>query len=59
MLKESGPVPSGRFADAAVLQPVKDFKARHASTMLTFEATLEAAEKAMAKIENGASSLVA
>ena len=49
MLKENGAPPSGRFADAKVLQPVKDFKARHASTLLTFDATLEAAEKAMAK----------
>ena len=49
MLKEGGGPPKGRFASTDVLEPVKDFKARHASTMLTFEATLEAAEKAMAK----------
>ena len=49
MLKEGGRPPEGRFAATDVLEPVKDFKARHASTMLTFEATLEAAEKAMAK----------
>lgn len=46
MLKEGGPPPTGRFADLAVLQPVKDFPARHASTMLAFEATLAALEAA-------------
>jgi NifU-like protein involved in Fe-S cluster formation len=32
-----------------MLQPVRDFKARHASTMLTFDATVEAIETALAK----------
>jgi len=45
MLKENGPLPSGRFAEAAVLEPVRDFKARHASTMLTFDAVVEAVGK--------------
>ena len=49
MLKEKGPPPTGKWADLEVLQPVRDFKARHASTMLTFEATVEALEKALAK----------
>lgn len=38
MLKEGGEPPSGRWADLAVLLPVKDHKARHASTLLVFEA---------------------
>jgi len=42
MLKENGPPPEGRFADAAVLEPVRDFKARHASTLLTFDAVVDA-----------------
>jgi NifU-like protein involved in Fe-S cluster formation len=42
MLKENGPPPEGRFADAAVLEPVRDFKARHASTMLVFDAVVDA-----------------
>ncbi|WP_406853987.1 iron-sulfur cluster assembly scaffold protein [Alsobacter sp. KACC 23698] len=42
MLKENGPPPSGRWADAAVLEPVRDYKARHASTMLTFDAVVDA-----------------
>lgn len=49
MLKEGGPPPGGRWADCAVLEPVRDFKARHASTMLTFNATVEAVEKALAR----------
>jgi len=53
MLKEGGEPPTGHFAEAEVLLPVKDYKARHASTMLTFEATLEAAEKAMAMARTG------
>ena len=42
MLKENGPPPSGKFADFAVLEPVRDYKARHASTMLTFDAVVDA-----------------
>jgi NifU-like protein involved in Fe-S cluster formation len=42
MLKQSGPVPSGKWSEFAVLAPVKDFKARHASTMLTFDAVVDA-----------------
>ncbi len=43
MLKQAGPAPEGRFADLGVLAPVKDYPARHASTLLAFEAALEAA----------------
>ncbi|MDE2579317.1 MAG: iron-sulfur cluster assembly scaffold protein [Hyphomicrobiales bacterium] len=46
MLKENGPAPDGEWAELSVLEPVRDFKARHASTLLTFEATAEAATKA-------------
>ena len=49
MLKENGPPPSGKWSDLQAFEPVRDFRARHASTLLTFEATLEAVEKAMAK----------
>ncbi len=42
MLKDNGAPPTGRFEDAKVLQPVRDFKPRHASVLLTFEATVEA-----------------
>lgn len=47
MLKEGGEPPSGRWADLAMLEPVKDYKARHASTLLVFDAV----EDAIAQIE--------
>jgi NifU-like protein involved in Fe-S cluster formation len=46
MLKEGGPAPDGRFADLALLEPVKDYPARHTSTMLAFEAVTEAIREA-------------
>ncbi len=46
MLKENGPPPGGKWADLAVLEPVREYKARHASTLLAFDAAVEAAEKA-------------
>ncbi|MGN8115298.1 iron-sulfur cluster assembly scaffold protein [Labrys sp. 22185] len=49
MLKENGPPPQGRFAEAAVLEPVRDFKARHASTLLTFDAVVSAFDSIEAK----------
>ena len=49
MLKAGGPPPDGRWADLAVLEPVKDYKARHASTLLVFDAV----EAALAKAEAG------
>ena len=42
MLKENGPPPEGRFADLQFLEPVRDYKARHASTLLTFDAVVAA-----------------
>jgi NifU-like protein involved in Fe-S cluster formation len=50
MLKEAGEPPrEGKWADVAVLEPVRDYKARHASTMLTFDAVV----KALDEIEAG------
>jgi NifU-like protein involved in Fe-S cluster formation len=46
MLKENGPPPTGKWADLAVLEPVRDYKARHGSTMLAFDAVAEAVGKA-------------
>ncbi|MEM1049589.1 MAG: iron-sulfur cluster assembly scaffold protein [Pseudomonadota bacterium] len=48
MLKQNGPPPTGKWADLKFLEPVREYRARHASTLLTFDATLEAAEKALA-----------
>jgi NifU-like protein involved in Fe-S cluster formation len=50
MLKENGSPPTeGKWADIAVLEPVRDYKARHASTMLTFDAVVSAIDKIEAK----------
>ena len=49
MLKENGPAPEGRFADFAYLEPVRDYKARHASTLLTFDAVVDALDQIEAK----------
>ena len=46
MLKADGPPPQGRFVDLALLAPVKDYPARHTSTMLAFEAVAEAVAQA-------------
>jgi NifU-like protein involved in Fe-S cluster formation len=50
MLKENGAPPAdGRWADVAVLEPVRDYKARHASTLLTFDAVVDAINQIEAK----------
>ena len=50
MLKENGMPPAeGKWADIAVLEPVRDYKARHASTMLTFDAVVDAIEQIQGK----------
>lgn len=49
MLKEEGPAPTGKWAELEALLPVRDFKARHASTLLTFDAVVDAATQAEAK----------
>ena len=47
MLKEGGPPPKGRWADLALLEPVRDYPHRHASTLLVFDAV----ERALDEIE--------
>ena len=49
MLKENGTPPAGKWADIAVLEPVRDYKARHASTLLTFDAVTAAIDQIEAK----------
>lgn len=49
MLKENGPVPTGKWADLVVLTPVREYKARHASTLLTFDAVVMALDEIAAK----------
>ncbi len=50
MLKEGGPGPDGRWADLRVLEPVRAYRARHASTLLVFDAI----EKALGELSHGA-----
>lgn len=50
MLKAGGPPPAGRWADLALLEPVKDYPHRHASTLLVFDAV----ERALDEIESRA-----
>lgn len=45
MLKENGTPPDGRFEDLKYLEPVKEYRARHASTMLTFDAVVDALDQ--------------
>jgi NifU-like protein involved in Fe-S cluster formation len=49
MLKENGAPPEGRFADLRYLEPVRDYKARHASTLLPFDAACSAIDQIEAK----------
>jgi NifU-like protein involved in Fe-S cluster formation len=45
MLKDNGPPPDGKFAEFRFLEPVRDYKARHASTLLTFDAVVDCIEQ--------------
>jgi NifU-like protein involved in Fe-S cluster formation len=56
MLKANGPPPEGKWAEFAVLEPVRDYKARHASTLLTFDAVVDALAQIAAR--EGASEAV-
>ena len=49
MLKEGGPPPDGRWSDLAALVPVRDYKARHPSTLLVFDAVEDAISQIEAK----------
>ncbi|HEV7436067.1 MAG TPA: iron-sulfur cluster assembly scaffold protein [Pseudorhizobium sp.] len=49
MLNAGGEGPSGRFEDMRYLMPVKDYKARHASTMLTFDAVMDCLDQIEAR----------
>jgi NifU-like protein involved in Fe-S cluster formation len=49
MLKEGAAPPEGRWDDLRVLEPVRDYKARHASTLLTFDAVVDALDQIAAR----------
>jgi NifU-like protein involved in Fe-S cluster formation len=42
ILKEGEAAPKGKWEDLLVLEPVRDYKARHASMLLTFDAVVDA-----------------
>ena len=54
MLKEEGPPPTGKWGELEALLPVRDFKARHASTLLTFDAVVDAVTQAEVKQKQAA-----
>ncbi|WP_299199620.1 iron-sulfur cluster assembly scaffold protein [uncultured Tateyamaria sp.] len=47
MLKSGGPIPEAPFDGFEVLEPARDYKNRHASILLSIEATAEAMEQAL------------
>lgn len=51
MLKENGAPPDGKWAELEALLPVRDYKARHASTLLTFDAVVDAVNQI--EVRNG------
>ena len=46
MLKDNGAPPDGKWSDLRYLEPVREYRARHMSTLLVFDAVVEAIEKA-------------
>lgn len=53
MLKENGAPPEGRFEDLKFFEPVREYKARHASTLLTFDAVIDCLDQIAAKMPAG------
>jgi NifU-like protein involved in Fe-S cluster formation len=49
MLKDGAPPPTGRFWELRHLEGVRDYPARHTSTMLAFDAAVEALDQAQGK----------
>jgi NifU-like protein involved in Fe-S cluster formation len=45
MLKDGGTPPAGRWADLRYLEPVRDYRPRHASTLLVFDAVVDALDQ--------------
>ena len=45
MLKTNGEPPTGKWQDLKYLQPVRDYPQRHTSTMLVFDAVVDALDK--------------
>jgi NifU-like protein involved in Fe-S cluster formation len=45
MLKADGAPPAGRWSELKYLQPVRDYKPRHTSTLLVFDAVVDALDQ--------------
>jgi NifU-like protein involved in Fe-S cluster formation len=45
MLKENGAPPTGKWSDLKYLEPVREYRPRHTSTLLVFDAMVEALDK--------------
>jgi NifU-like protein involved in Fe-S cluster formation len=45
MLKANGAPPDGKWDNLKYLQPVRDYPARHTSTLLVFDAVVDALDK--------------
>lgn len=45
MLRDEGPPPTGRWAELKYFEPVRDYKPRHGSVMLTFDAVVDALDQ--------------
>lgn len=50
MLDGLGEGPTGRFEAARILAPVKDYKSRHGSVMLVYDATVSALDEIAGKV---------
>jgi len=48
MLKSGGPAPGAPFEELEVLMPARDYRNRHASILLAWDATLAALDEALA-----------
>ncbi|WP_262296374.1 iron-sulfur cluster assembly scaffold protein [Microvirga sesbaniae] len=49
LLKAGGEAPQGKWGELKVLEPLRDYKARHASILLTFEAVVDALDQIEAR----------
>lgn len=54
VLKENGEPPQGRWRELSILEPLREYKARHASILLTFDAVVDALDQIEARQGKGA-----
>ncbi len=47
MLEEEGELPTGKWADFALLVPVRNYKSRYSTVLIAFDAVLEAMDMAL------------